>query len=135
MGTVTAYNLENVQAALGGSNPVSMSEYYRGGLYVPSTRAITVREPTSGEYYSANYYWLEYGALVWAAVQITGYTGFSTTYTVGSVTYYRGSLMAPTKYGTFYAVYRIYPSTVSINEGVPSSGTISLSQLFGAQNP
>jgi len=135
MGTVTAYNLNNVQAALGGSNPVSMSEYYRGGLYVPSTRAITVREPTSGEYYDGYYYWIDAGTLAWAGVVITNFVGFGTTYTVGSVTYYRGSFRGSSKFGSFYAVYRTYPSTVSINGDVPSSGTISLSQLFGAQNP
>lgn len=41
MGTVTQYNLANVQAALGGANPISMSEYYRGGAYVPTTRSVT----------------------------------------------------------------------------------------------
>jgi hypothetical protein len=136
MGTVTAYNLNNVQAALGGSNPISMSEYYRGGTYVPSTRTVTVREPTSGAYFDLYVYsWQEASSLYWANVRITNYVGTGTTFTAGGFTYYRGTLMIADKSGFYYAVYRTYPSTVSINTGVPSSGAISISQLFGAQNP
>lgn len=142
MGTVTQYNLANVQAALGGANPISMSEYYRGGAYVPSTRNVTVREPTSGEYYGpTTYIWIaqtQKSGLVtytlrWAGSVVATFNSAAglTSYTVGSTTYYRGSDYA----GGYYAIYRTYPSTTSINTGVPASGAISLSQLYGAQNP
>ena len=62
MGTVASYDMASIQSALGGSNPISLSEYYRGGSYVPATVSGAVREPASGEYnivsnpgYSWNY--------------------------------------------------------------------------------
>jgi hypothetical protein len=41
-------HLPDIQGEFGGSNPVSMSEYYRGGGLVPNTGTNT-RIPTSGE--------------------------------------------------------------------------------------
>lgn len=141
MGTVTQYNLANVQAALGGGNPISMSEYYRGGPYVPTTRAITVREPTSGFYSGGSYYYDlsvsegKFGPvyntiIVWANVYIANTPVYYSSYTSGGYTYY-----PQVDALGFWPIYRTYPSTISINTGVPSSGTISIAQLFGAQNP
>ena len=39
--------LANLQAEFGGSNPISLSEYYRGGAYVPNS-SFTSSVPTSG---------------------------------------------------------------------------------------
>ena len=152
MGTVTQYNLANVQAALGGSNPISMSEYYRGGAYVPSTRTVsyTAREPSSGELYG-NEYWrhdtlgdtlliLWGGGLV---VNVNGVAASRTSWTAGGYTYYRGGYRRQTSSAfkgyvqNWYAIYRTYPSSYqqAINTGVPSGGAISISQLYGAVNP
>ena len=56
-----AITLAQVQSEFGGSNPISMSEYYRGGSYVPTT--------VTGSYSSyqgntSTYYWLTYGNTV-----------------------------------------------------------------------
>lgn len=155
MGTVTQYNLANVQAALGGGNPISMSEYYRGGAYVPANRTInyTAREPASGDNYNlsqgggAAYYWFEnsqgYFGLYWNNTNVyQAYVGPASV-TVGGVTYYRGTHRTTgydSKSGTttnYYGVYRTYPSSYqqSINTGVPGSGAISINQLYGAENP
>lgn len=148
MGTVTAYDMASIQSALGGSNPISLSEYYRGGSFVPTTASTSVREPSSGEYFTqgASGYW-------WAASTTSGagnfgvyWNGFlvfsanATSITVGAYTYFRGSLRINNSgcpcdpyYG--YGIYRTSTSTTSINTGVPSSGQISISQLYGARNP
>jgi hypothetical protein len=148
MGTVTAYNMSNIQSALGGSNPISLSEYYRGGAYVPTTRSTTVREPTSGEYYnwpSNPYTWWErqVGVLVyvrWFGTLPTTAGQAATSVSAGGYTYFRGSYrqFLSDPYGNSYELYGIYRTsggTTSINTGVPSSGTISISQLYGAENP
>lgn len=151
MGTVTQYNLANVQAALGGANPISMSEYYRGGAYVPTSRTTTVREPTSGENYnypSSPYTWWEviYTPFSSVTVRWSGaefYAGANiniTSATSGGYTYFRGSYRGTVSdpYGGgyyLYGVYRTSSSTTTINTGVPASGQISLSQLYGAANP
>ena len=36
-------SLDNIQAEFGGSNPIAINEYYRGGAYTPSGR---LRVPT-----------------------------------------------------------------------------------------
>lgn len=150
MGTVTQYNLANVQAALGGANPISMSEYYRGGAYVPTTRTVLVREPSSGQYYSnGGYDWRVFnsGATTaqWNGTYFGQQFGAGVTSIVNGIyTYYRGSFTGSESggnsyYGFYtinhYGVYRTYNSTASINTGVPSSGQISMSQLYGAANP
>jgi hypothetical protein len=151
MGTVTAYNMASIQSALGGSNPISLSEYYRGGPYVPTTASSVVRTPASGDYYdiySANYYYWNgpnpayagTGGIGWNGVFITSIASGVTSYTSGSTTYYRGSFRQ-IFYGCcspdtwFWGVYTIGNVSVSINTSVPSSGTISISQLYGARNP
>lgn len=157
MGTVTQYNLDNVQAALGGANPISMSEYYRGGAYVPTTRTITVqtRDPSSGDYYSSAYLWRHDSSgynpgstagstlAFWNSATIVNTSSNVSSVTSGNTTTYRGSFRSFSYDGTYgissnyFGVYRITTSTstVSINTGVPSSGTISISQLYGAENP
>jgi hypothetical protein len=128
----------------------SMSNFYRGGARVPSTRtvAITVREPSSGEYYQFRWYWdqdfsINRSDIFWGGV----YTGIvaninATSVTSGSFTYFRGSFRDTVFDGEggviryYYGIYRTYPSTTTtqINTGVPSSGTISLSNFYGAVN-
>lgn len=146
MGTVTQYNMANIQAALGGSNPISLNEYYRGGPYVPTTATSTTRDPSSGEYYNDQYIWIDQNFLgnystwfYWAAVyQFVG-SFQATSYTSGNVTTYRGGLVTQytDKGGTRrqFGIYRQTTTSVAINTGVPSSGTISIGQLFGARNP
>lgn len=148
MGTVTAYNMSNIQSALGGSNPISLSEYYRGGAYVPSTRSTTVREPTSGDNYNVgtpSYYFINFvgngntGVAWQGSVNVSVSGEAVTSYTTGGYTYYRGTYrgsVAGSYYREYrYGIYRTSTSYTNINTGVPSSGQISISQLYGAENP
>jgi hypothetical protein len=143
MGTVTQYNLANVQAALGGSNPIGMNEYYRGGAYVPTTRTTATREPASGGVFNGTQYWyiggtsayMRFSPYVNSQIQIPGNGSFVTSYSTGGATYFRFAYIYSC-YGTdYYSLYRTASSSVSINTGVPSSGQISISQLYGAENP
>ena len=51
-GTVS---LTTIQTEYGGSSPISLSEYYRGGVYVPSS-STTTTIPTSGAISVSNFY-------------------------------------------------------------------------------
>lgn len=51
-GTIT---LAQIQAEFGGSNPISLNEYYRGGVYVANT-LINAAIPTSGTISFSNFY-------------------------------------------------------------------------------
>lgn len=148
MGTVTQYNLQNVQDALGGAHPISMSEYYRGGAYVPTTRTVS-----EGPFYNntgngpGNYYWLvrtniprrseglwntDTSQKYWAPVFYLANDTTTTSYTVGGYTYLRGAYVTGIN-GGLYQISRT--SIANINTGVPASGAISLNQLLGAENP
>lgn len=144
-----AISLANLQGEYGGSNPISLSEYYRNGPYVPNsiTTGTIVREPSSGEYgtlYNGDYAWLEqYGTIMinWATVQVYNAASTATSITVGSYTYYRGTYLGDVTdaKGMFlfsqYAIYRTSGSstTIYVNQNVPTSGTISLSQFYGGR--
>ena len=52
-----AISLSQLQAEFGGGNPIHMSEYYRGGSYVPATKTTSTRQPSSGYNYSGSTYW------------------------------------------------------------------------------
>jgi hypothetical protein len=155
MGTVTQYNLANVRDALGGGNPVYMSNFFRGGPYVPANRTVgyTAREPASGDNYirswfgGTSYFWYENSqgvkGIYWNNTYVhEGGVGASAV-TIGGITYYRGAFKESATGSKsnvvtwFYGIYRTYPSSYqqAINTGVPSSGTISISQLYGAANP
>jgi hypothetical protein len=118
-----------------------MSNYYRGGPYVPTTRTVVNSE---GPYYvGGEYLWRVSGSNVtifWAAALITegGYGAATTSISYGGYLYVRGAYVSGS--GTFfnplnYYVSRQTSSTVTINTGVPSSGTLYISQLYGAANP
>lgn len=51
-----------IQTEFGGSNPISLDEYYRGGLYVRSNSTATI--PTSGEISLSNFLNASQGALI-----------------------------------------------------------------------
>jgi hypothetical protein len=133
--TSGAISLSQVQSEFGGANPVSMSEYYRGGSYVPTTG--------SGSYssYQANlqspqYYFTNHGIVVWNGSQVANVSAGATSATAGGYTYQRGSLYTTIsgKYtSTSYYYVRRGTASTSINTGIPSSGAISMSQFYGGQ--
>jgi hypothetical protein len=150
MGIVTQYKLSNFQSQLGGSNPASMSEYYRGVAFVPHTgpNALT-REPTSGQYYVRNnypneYFWIVntfYGgsAIQWLAGSYGGILTSiipvsATTYTEGDSIFYRGTLQSSVGSEFSYAIFRFQTTYGAINTSVPSSGSITFNNLYGAEN-
>lgn len=121
----TNLSFSALQTEFGGSNPIALSEYYRGGLYVPSgTTSAYGTIPTSGQ--------ISFGVFRGTAKPITvsgtaGFTtlgggksssvlsGYSTTYSFGTINttnifgntlqdlYYRSDLdqFVPTSY-SFY---------------------------------
>lgn len=123
----------------------SMSEFYRGGSLVNSYNADTFlsREPATGETYinSNTEFGMGYNqtsyTVRWGGSTVASGSGNVSTVTVGNTVYYRGTLRssyAPYYYD--YAVYRVtnYTDTYDVNQNVPTSGTISLSQFRGGSN-
>lgn len=149
MGTMPssgAISFNDLRTQLGPSSsaaPVSFSDYYRGGSYVPGTTTAGpnysrtaplyywVNESAFGSYLGTSIWWN--GVLVWDDPSSPGLTG--TTVVVGSDTYTRGTLQSTEGPVSDRFIYYQVSKTTTKNTGVPASGTISLSNMYGASNP
>tara|TARA_R110000868_G_scaffold107277_3_gene293527 strand:- start:54 stop:1052 length:999 start_codon:yes stop_codon:yes gene_type:complete len=69
-GTIT---FAQIQAEFGGSNPISLSEYYRGGSYVPNT-TVNSSIPTSGTITMSNFYSGSNTAAAWSSADFNSST-------------------------------------------------------------
>jgi hypothetical protein len=131
----------NVKTLFGGPAAPAMSNYYRGGTYIPATvtTSVLTYEPAGGGFTWVRYttFWYEgydNTSIYWDTVFIVNFDNFNqyiSSYTVGIYTYYRGG-QAPVS--NYKYIRRTYMNTVTtqINTGVPSSGQISMSQFYGA---
>ena len=138
-GTISFLDLQN---EFGGSNPIAISEYYRGGAYVPTT--------VTGSYSSyqgntSTYYWLVYGSTVtieWnnsVVYSTTSGNASTTNITTGGYDYNRGSLTYSSgggKGGTpvYYYQVRRRSSSETVNTSIPASGQISMNQFYNGRN-
>ena len=143
--TSGAISLANVQSEFGGSNPVGMAEYYRGGSYVPTTVGGAAGSWSSYYGNTTTYYWLDVGntggfSIRWNNSNIGG-ANSGTTLTTGGYEYQRGTLYttvsggkgSPTSY--YYRVRRRTTATSeTVNTGIPASGTISMNNFYGGRN-
>lgn len=131
----------------------AMSNFYRGGGRVPSTKTVVTREPASGFLYGEHTYgwqlpnafvgtpsiWIRWnGVFVVSSIPSPG-----SSYTIGNITYYQGPTLEAFSNGNqphgvkvdIYNIYREVTATPSINTGIPTSGQISLNQFYGAEVP
>lgn len=135
-------SIGDLRTEFSGPTPSSLSDYYRNGGYVPTTG--TVREPATGYNFSLSsptYIWqydTTYSALGQTGLSIywnntnvfnNYYASPPTSVTVSGSTYYQG--IYQTASGAIY-YYSLYRTTSVDNSGIPTSGTISLSDFYGA---
>ena len=132
--------LSDASATFGGSVPHRLSEYYRGGSYVPATRTTTsqsIGSYTAGEYQpfagSSQSYYESNGRVVWrgTVIRASG-TGIEYGYVDKNGYRYDQTTVGGDTEGIRRAKITTTNSTTNINAGVPSSGAISLSKLRGA---
>lgn len=138
--TSGAISLSQIQSEFGGSNPISMSEYYRDGSYVPST--ITGSAGSWSSYtgtLSPAYYWQSTGSLYWNGTYIGGWDG-SGTFSSGGYDYQRSSTSFYDGYNKFVGTISHYSvrrrtsgTTITVNSNVPTSGTISMNNFYGGR--
>lgn len=129
-----AISFNNLRTVFGGTT-APITNYYRGGGRVPSSTSSTTTEGPNYVFYGGppNYFNTSVGEWYWGG-RIGNNPG--TSFFVDPWTYYRGAFVQnfSTKDGTIqlYRIYRQQSTTTSVNTGVPSSGTISLNQFYGA---
>ena len=155
-------SLSQIQTEFGGANPTFMSEYYRGGSYVPSTlggpagawssylntwsgvnsRTYAWEVETFGEFIFLRLHWAgveiysSYAAGIQNETQINGVTdpgGTAYDYGRGSpFTYIQGGKAEPSHY--MYPIRRRTSETSeTVNAGIPASGQIGLFQFYGGR--
>ncbi len=136
--TTGAISLSDVQSEFGGSNPISMSEYYRGGANVPTTIS-TVGAWSAYYGNTSTYYWTDLGTLRWNNSTLTT-SAAGTSTTIGGYEYQRGTFITSSGGGkgsvtiSYYRVRRrTAGSSTTVNTSVPSSGTISMNQFYGGR--
>ena len=137
--TSGAISLSQVQSEFGGSNPISMSEYYRGGANVPTTvSTVGAYSSYQGSLYS--YYWDDFGTVVWNGSTVG--TGKTSNFTAGGFEYNQGTAFTSTGGGKgggpsnvyFRVRRRTAGTTTTVNTSIPASGTISMNQFYGGRN-
>lgn len=147
--TSGAISLSQVQSEFGGSNPISMSEYYRNGSNVPSTINSGPGAWSSYQYArgtSNDHYWSHniFAGLVWAGGGVPSYllAASTTSYSYGDYTYERGSYVTSITTGSgksstttlyYYIRRRQNAATITVNSNVPTSGTISMDDFYGGR--
>lgn len=141
-----AISINDIRNMFGGPGSPSMANYYRGGAYIPATKPVTVFEPAGGGWTAETgqgTYWIDYfdskdnytgSQIYWGGAFIAGFfNSGATSYTTGGYTYYKGPFWGGV--GGAYFIRRTSTTNQAINTGIPSSGTISLSQFYGAEKP
>jgi hypothetical protein len=135
--------MEDLQDEYGGGNPVGLVEYYRNGSYVPST-VYTNYNFAYDVYSSSNQtYWYTdsttetSGIYVGGTLIRSGASYYSTTYTRnmggGTRTYNKSSFKGSYFQFNYYAYNRYDTIAESVNQNVPTSGAISLSDFYGGR--
>ena len=137
-------SLSQIQAEFTGANPISMSEYYRGGSYVPTSVGGAAGGWSSfigNTHYGYSYNTTQYTTvLYWAGVQIRFQGGPQFNYSSGGYDYEPGPLWSSSGGGKgggvvyYYQVRRrISATSITVNTSIPASGQISMSQFYGGR--
>ena len=121
-GTIT---LAQIQTEFGGSNPIALNEYYRGGGLVPNTAA-NANIPTSGQIALSNFYGGSKSVTtIYDTSQATSTsratatsrattTGFNTTTVFNTTTTYVTSKNTTTIFQTFEEIYTTIKGDVEL---------------------
>lgn len=120
-----AISLAQIQAEFGGSNPISMSEYYRGGAYVGSSNT---NVPTSGGIAMSQFY----GAAAFDPYP----TDYPAIYLNGS-DYFSGSVGAQEQYtftgiNTAVTLRMTIDGTCGVSSNAQGSASVSVGILSGS---
>ena len=155
-------SLSQIQTEFTGANPIGVSEYYKDGIYVPSTlggpagtwssylntwtangsRTYAWEVEVFGNFIFLRLWWAgveiynSYAEGIFDETQINGVTDLGgTAYDYGrgsTYTYIQGAKAEPNHY--MYPIRRRTSETSeTVNAGIPASGQIGLSQFYGGR--
>lgn len=136
-----AIALTEIQSEFGGSNPIGLNEYYKGGSYVnPSLNfAISAAQWTNSNqvvrYNSSNTYTFIWGGTVVCTATGSNYSSgldYIAGTTSGHTTYRYGCGNRLVNYGSYqrWSIWRINKAAYDM----PTSGQIGMNQFYSASN-
>jgi hypothetical protein len=138
-------SLSQVQTEFTGANPISMSEYYKNGPYVPSTVGGAAGAWSAYASNSSNTFQVgsfgPYTYITYLGVLVGSVSGSVSSFSSGGYDYERGTQWNVTggtkndpETNNYYAIRRRTTATsVTVNASIPTSGTISMSQFYGGR--
>tara|TARA_B110000858_G_scaffold53057_1_gene61565 strand:+ start:651 stop:1154 length:504 start_codon:yes stop_codon:yes gene_type:complete len=159
-----AISFSQLQTEYGGANPININEYYSSGTAAKNTTTNRVPGSYNAvtaawmQYtYSASFSVIRYSAGLYGPLdqwtfggtQIYFAAGPQTSIVVSGTSYYIGGYSgnqtytaanpktgSPAFYTTYYGIqrYENVSTYTLVNPGVPTSGTISMSQYYNSQN-
>ena len=155
--TSGAISFSQMQSEFGGANPISLSEYYKNGSYVPST--VGGAAGSWGSYTtSANYFYNMHnisniGVNYWVVYANGSTTAVGTNLTldsnnrvvIGSYEYERAAtahtFYVPSgktsagqdSYYSYHYRKRTASTSVTVNANIPTSGVISMNNMYGGR--
>ena len=156
--TTGPISFSQMQSEFGGSNPIQMSEYYKGGTNVPSTVGSA---PGSWGSYTTNTsyfynmqnitnigvnYWIVYANGSQTAVGTNLTLDSNNRVVIGGQEYERASsaytFYVPSgktsagqdSYYSYHYRKRTASTQVAVNAGIPTSGIISMNDMYGGRN-
>jgi len=136
-------SLAQIQSHFGGSNPASLSEYYRGGAYVPSTKRTIISDvndiystgnPPTDSYWNRTNGEVKLNGNVIANLSSSGVTGFTKTIGGTKYQYNRGDFQEDFFGNDLYSFDELVYRDDNINASIPTSGRIYISNFYGADN-
>ena len=156
--TTGEIKFSEIQTEFGGSNPIQMSEYYKGGTNVPSTVGSAPGSwgsyTTSGNYYYNMQNITNIGVNYWIVYANGSQTAVGTNLTLDSnnrvviggqeyerassaYTFYVPSGKTSAGQDSYYSYHyrkRTASTQVTVNANIPTSGQISMNNMYGGRN-
>jgi hypothetical protein len=156
--TSGAISFSQMQTEFGGANPISLSEYYKNGSYVPSTVGGAAGSWSSYTT-NTNYYYnmqniTNIGVNYWIVYANGSQTALGTNLTldsnnrvvIGTYEYERAAtaytFYVPSgktsagqdSYFSYHYRRRTASTSVTVNANIPTSGVISMNNMYGGRN-
>ena len=156
--TSGAISFSQMQTEFGGANPISLSEYYKNGSYVPSTvggAAGSWNSYTTNTNYYYNMqnitnigvnYWVVYANGSQTAVGDFLTLDSNGRVVIGSYEYERAATAytfyvpsgktsaGQNSYFSYHYRRRTAATSVTVNASIPTSGVISMNNMYGGRN-
>lgn len=135
--------MQDLQDEYGGGHPINIVEYYRNGTYVPSSISTNYNFIYGIYDAGAQTYWYTDSNTVTSGLFVNGTeirsngsfnnTSWTTVQGAGTKTYNRGTYQGGFAQFNYYSYDTFDTLIETVNQNVPTSGTISLSNFYGGR--